>query len=168
MIIRYFLTFRMPFFLMVAFMAISSPVRAGEGKIVVGEVEDVILFPWGIKLAARVDTGAAMSSLDARDLKVKDGFSEFKLSQKNGGLQLRLPIVDWLTIRSSEASEQRPIVELEFCIGPKRVHTRVNLNDRSTVKYPLLLGRNTLKEDFIVDCTQERCSPPACPGVPLK
>ncbi len=169
--IRFLLTYRsleILSFLTGAFMAILGPVHAGENKIVLGEVEDVILLPWGAKLPARVDTGAAMSSLDARDLKVKDGFAEFSLSKKHGGLQLRLPIVDWLTIRSSEASEQRPIVEIEFCIGPKRVHTRVNLNDRSTVKYPLLLGRNTLKEDFIVDCMRDRCSPPACAGVPLK
>ena len=171
MIIRFFTVFRLPgilVFLMMVFMAISGPVHAEEKKIVVGEVEDVILLPWGIRLPARIDTGAAISSLDARDLKVENGFAEFKLSKKYGGLQLRLPIVDWLIIRSSEASEQRPIVEIEFCIGPKRVHTRVNLNDRSTVKYPFLIGRNTIKEDFIVDCMRERCSPPSCPGVPLK
>ncbi len=169
--IRFFLILQssgMVSLLMGAFMAVFYPVYAGEGKIVVGEVEDVILLPWGVKLPARVDTGATMSSLDARDLRVKDGFAEFQLSKKHGGLQLRLPIVDWLTIRSSEASEQRPIVEIEFCIGPKRIHTKVNLNDRSTVKYPLLLGRNTLKEGFIVDCMRDRCSPPACPGVSSK
>jgi hypothetical protein len=142
-------------------------VQAGE-KIVVGEIEDVILLPWGVKLPARIDTGAALSSLDARDLKVEGGFAEFRLSKKYGGMQLHLPIVDWLTIRSSEASEERPIVEVELCIGSKRVRTRVNLNDRSTVKYPLLIGRNTLKEQFVVDCTQERCSPPACPEVSSK
>jgi hypothetical protein len=137
---------------------------AGE-KTIVGEVEDVILMPWGIKLPARIDTGAATSSLDARDLKVEGGVAEFKLSKKYGGLQLRLPVVDWLTIRSSEASEERPIVEVEFCIGSKRIRTRVNLNDRSTVRYPVLIGRNALKENFIVDCMQERCSPPSCPEV---
>jgi hypothetical protein len=134
-------------------------------KTVVGEVEDVILMPWGIKLPARIDTGASTSSLDARDLKVEGGVAEFKLSKKYGGLTLRLPVVDWLTIRSSEASEERPIVEVEFCIGSRRVRTRVNLNDRSTVKYPVLIGRNALKEYFVVDCMQERCSPPSCPEV---
>ena len=137
------------------------PVR----RLIVGEVEDVILLPWGIKLPARIDTGAATSSLDARDLKVEGGVAEFRLSKKYGGMQLRLPVVDWLTIRSSEASEERPIVEVEFCIGSKRVRTRVNLNDRSTVRYPLLIGRNALKENFVVDCMQERCSPPSCPEV---
>jgi hypothetical protein len=142
-------------------------VHAGD-KIVVGEVEDVILMPWGIKLPARIDTGAATSSLDAQELKVEDGFAEFKLSKRHGGALLRLPVVDWRHIRSSEARERRPIVEIEFCIGSKRVRTKVNLNDRSMVKYPLLIGRNTLKENFVVDCMQERCSPPACPEVPPK
>jgi len=145
----------------------SDVLHAGE-KIVVGEVEDLILLPWGIKLPARIDTGAALSSLDARDLKVEDGFAKFKLAKQYGGMQLRLPIVDWLYIRSSEASEQRPIVEIDLCIGPKRIRTRVNLNDRSKVRYPLLIGRNTLKENFVVDCMQERCSPPACPEVSSK
>ncbi len=141
--------------------------QAGE-KIVVGEVEDVILLPWGVKLPARIDTGASLSSLDARELRVEGGYAEFKLSKKYGGMKIRLPIVDWLIIRSSEASERRPIVEVELCIGSKRVHARVNLNDRSTVKYPLLIGRNALKENFIVDCMQERCSPPSCPEVSPK
>jgi len=141
---------------------------AANDKTIVGEVEDVILMPWGVKLPARIDTGAAFSSLDARELKVEAGIAEFKLAKKYGGLKLRLPIIDWLTIRSSEASEERPIVEVEFCIGPKRIRTRVNLNDRSTVRYPVLIGRNTLKENFIVDCMQERCFPPVCPEVPKK
>ncbi len=137
-------------------------------RTIVGEVEDVILMPWGIKLPARIDTGAAFSSLDARDMKVEAGFAEFRLAKKYGGLNLRLPIVERLTIRSSEVSEERPIVEVEFCIGPKRIRTRVNLNDRSAVRYPVLIGRNTLKENFIVDCMQERCSPPVCPEVTKK
>jgi hypothetical protein len=171
MIIRFF-TFsrglKMVSFLMMAFLAALTPAHAGEKKIVVGEVEDVILLPWGIKLPARIDTGAAISSLDAQDLKVKDGFAEFTLPQRYGGMKLRLPIADWRNIRSSEASERRPIVEIEICIGSRRVLARVNLNDRSSVKYPLLIGRDALRENFIVDCKQERCSPPSCPEVPLK
>jgi len=156
----------LPMFFAVSLMG-GDEAQAAE-KIVVGEVEDVILLPWGVKLPARIDTGASLSSLDARDLKVRDGFAEFNLSKKYGGMHLRLPIVDWLTIRSSEASEKRPIVEVEVCIGSRRVHLRVNLNDRSTVRYPLLIGRNALKEYFLVDCMQERCSPPSCPEVSPK
>ena len=129
----------------------------------IGEVEDVILLPWGVKLPARIDTGAATSSLDARDLTIKEDTVEFKLPPKYGGMSLCLPVVGWKYIRSSEARERRPVVEMEFCLGPKRVRAKVNLNDRSTVKYPLILGRNVLKEDFIVDCKQSNCLTPTCP-----
>jgi hypothetical protein len=163
-----FLSGGLVFLTFLAFLLVGTTGAYAGEKTIVGEVEDVILLPWGIKLPARIDTGAATSSLDARDLRVEGGVADFKLSKKYGGLQLRLPIVDWLTIRSSEASEQRPIVEVEFCIGSKRIRTRVNLNDRSTVRYPVLIGRNALKENFVVDCMQERCSPPSCPEVPKK
>lgn len=63
------------------FLLIPGTVIAKE-KIAIGLVEDVILLPWGVKLPARIDTGAATSSLDARDLKVQDGMAEFKLPEK--------------------------------------------------------------------------------------
>ncbi len=155
-------------FLLLAFLAALTPARCRREKDCGRRGGGRYPSPWGVKLPARIDTGAAISSLDAQDLSVKDGFAEFRLPQKYGGMKLRLPIADWRNIRSSEASEQRPIVEIEICIGSRRVLARVNLNDRSSVKYPLLIGRDALRENFIVDCKQERCSPPSCPEVPLK
>lgn len=137
-----------------------------EEKITLGTVEDVILLPWGVKLPARLDTGAAKSSLDARELKVQDDMVEFKLPQKYGDLQLRLPIIEWRHIRTPEGLERRPIVELEICLGSKRLRTKVNLTDRSMVKYPLILGRNFLKEDFVVDVKRRKTTPPSCPEIP--
>jgi len=140
---------------------------AGE-KISIGEVEDVILMPWGVKLPARIDTGATTSSLDARDLKVKGGVAEFKLPKKYSSLPLHLPVIEWRNIRSADFKEKRPVVEITFCLGAKILHAEVNLNDRSTVKYPLILGRNVLKDHFIVDCGRSNCLAPSCPEVPSK
>jgi len=153
-----FLTFAM-------FLLFAPGTVKAKDKIPIGLVEDVILLPWGVKLRARIDTGAATSSLDARDLKVQDNMVEFRLPEKVGGVELRLPIIDWRHVRSAEARERRPVVEMEFCIGPKRIRVRVNLNDRSMVKYPLILGRNALKENFVVDCMKSNCLPPSCPEV---
>ncbi len=135
---------------------------AGE-KITIKEVEDVILLPWGVRLPARIDTGAATSPLDARYLKVKNNMVEFKLPQQYGDLQLRLPVKEWQNIRSADFKERRPLVEITFCMGPKILHVEVNLNDRSTVRYPLILGRNALRDNFMVDCGQSHCLPPSCP-----
>jgi hypothetical protein len=152
--------------LMVIFV-FGGMVEAKE-RITVGLVEEVILLPWGVKLPARIDTGAAQTSLDARNMVIKGDIVDFKLSEKYGGLQLSLPIVAWKTIRSAEAREQRPVVMMEFCIGSKHIRTSVNLNDRSKVKYPLLVGRNAIKKNFIVDCMKEKCAPPNCPEVQNK
>lgn len=137
-------------------------------KVTVGLVEEVILLPWGVKIPARIDTGAAVSSLDARNLTIKGKTVDFSLPEKYGGLRISRPIVAWRTVRSAEARDERPVVVLQFCLGSQVIRTRVNLNDRSQVKYPLLIGRNALKKNFVVDCMKERCAPPTCPEVQTK
>lgn len=137
---------------------------AGEQKkITIGCVEEIVLVPWEVRLPARVDTGAATCSLDARDIAVKGDTVEFRLPEKYGGKQLSLPLAGWKTVWSSRARDRRPVVVLEFCLGGKLIRTKANLNDRSRVKYPFLVGRNALKKDFVVDCTRERRAQPACP-----
>ena len=149
------------------FLLVAEKGNAGE-KITVGEVEEVILLPWRVKLPARIDTGAATSSLDARDLKVKDKMAEFKLPKKIGGLSLRLPVIGWQDIRGADFTEQRPVVEVTLCMGPRLIRTEVTLNDRSSVRYPLIIGRNVLKDNFVVDCMQSNCLPPSCPEAASK
>lgn len=148
-------------------LLVAELANAGE-KITIGEVEDVIVMPWDVRLPARIDTGAVTSSLDARGLKVKNNMAEFKLPKKYGGLRLTLPVIAWKGIRSADFRERRPVVEITLCMGPKVLHVEVNLNDRSTVKYPLILGRNALKENFIIDCAQSHCLLPSCPETPPK
>ncbi len=155
------------FFLFLIILLVSGTVEAGD-KFTMGEVEEVILMPWGVKLPARIDTGAEMSSLDARELKVKNNVAEFRLPNRFGGLALRLPVASWQSFRSADFKEKRPVVEITFCMGPKLLQVQVNLNDRSTVRYPLILGRNALKEHFIVDCEQTHCLPPSCPEAKSK
>ena len=155
------------FILTLVMISLLVPGTAGaEEKIIIGTIEDVVLLPWGARLPARIDTGAAKSSLDARDLRVQDDMVEFKLPQKYGGLQLRLPIIEWRHVRSPDARERRPVVELEICLGSRRIRTKVNLTDRSMVKYPLILGRNFLRENFVVDVKRRKTVPPSCPDIP--
>jgi hypothetical protein len=136
-----------------------------EEKIGVGIAEEVILLPWGVRLPARIDTGAATSSLDARDLTIKDDIVEFTLPAKYGGLELKLPIVKRRVVRSAQGKKQRPVVEIELCLGSRRIRAEVNLMDRSGLNFPMLIGRNVLRQNFIVDCMKSHCAPPACPEV---
>ena len=155
------------FFVLIFFGGGMQPLMAQE-RITIGLVEEIILLPWGVKIPARIDTGAAVSSLDVRGLTVKGQTAEFNLSPKYGGSRISVPIVGWQKVRSAESRERRPIVEIDLCVGPKKLRARVNLNDRSQVQYPFLLGRNILKENFVVDCMKEYCNPPSCPDLPQK
>ena len=135
---------------------------SAKEKTPVGTVENVILLPWGIKLPARIDTGASKSSLGALDLKVDGEIAEFKLPPEYGQLRFRLPIVEWRHVRSPGGRERRPVVEIELCLGSKRIRAKVNITDRSKMKYPLIVGRNVLREDFIVDVKRAYVAKPDC------
>ncbi|OGP63180.1 MAG: hypothetical protein A2170_12005 [Deltaproteobacteria bacterium RBG_13_53_10] len=150
------------------FTLMAAKAAHPQEKITIGEVEEVILLPWQVRMPARIDTGASQSSIDAQDLKIEDNMAEFRLRKRHGGLRLRLPVIEWQDVLSSEARDRRPVVEMEFCLGPRRIRTKVSLNDRSMVKYPLIIGRDVLRNNFVVDCTQSNCSPPQCPEIPSK
>jgi hypothetical protein len=153
--------------LIVAALFLLAPTMINaEEKITVGAEEEVILLPWRVRLPARIDTGAAKSSLDARELTIGDNMVEFKLPEKYGSLQLRLPIVEWRHVLSPDGRQRRPVVMLEFCMGSKRIRSKVNLTDRSMVKYPLILGRNFLRGKFVVDVKRSKILPPSCPDIP--
>jgi len=139
-----------------------------KDKISIGAVENVVLLPWGVQMPARIDTGAATSSLDARNLTIKGKTAEFSLPPQYGGRQISLPIVNWKTVKSAVSKAKRPVVVVEMCIGERRIRTQVNLIDRSNVKYPLLIGRNTLARDFVVECSTSYCTKPSCPEVSPK
>lgn len=152
----------------ILFIASGAAPAESKEKIKIGDVENVVLLPWGIAMPARIDTGAATSSLDARNLAIKGNTAEFNLPPQYGGRLIRLPILKWKTVKSAGTKGQRPVVVVEMCIGPKRIRTQVNLNDRSNVKYPLIIGRNTLMRDFVVDCSTSYCTQPTCTEVSPK
>jgi hypothetical protein len=146
-------------------MAGAQTPDAVQEKIPIGVAEEVILLPWKVKVPARVDTGAAMTSLDARDLKVKEDMAEFRLPGRHGGVPIRLPVAAWETVKSAGGQQRRPVVEIDICLGPKVLHVKVNLIDRSRMKYPLIVGRNILEMGYVVDCLCVNILKPSCDGV---
>lgn len=145
-------------------VVIPSPSRSESKKLMIGEVEDVVLVPWTITLPARIDTGATLSSLDARNVTVRNKIADFTLGNEHGGLQLQLPVVGWSQISTSVGSERRPVVEVGICLGPKLIRTLATLKDRSHMTYPLLIGRNVLNGSFVVDTSRSKVVRPACPS----
>jgi hypothetical protein len=153
--------------LVITFLGIAS-FAAGTDKIQIGAIEDVVLMPWGVKLPARIDTGAATSSLDVCDYKVKNGYVTFSLADRCGGMKIRRPLITMKTVHTTEVSESRPIIIMDVCIGSKLIKTHFTLNDRSHLTYPVLIGRKTLRGKFIVDVSSKHILPPNCLNLNLK
>ena len=131
-------------------------------KVTLGVVEDVVLSPWGISFPARIDTGADLSSLDAREIVVQNNVAHFKLGKRWGGRQLQLPVVDWRHIQTSMGVEKRPVVAISICLGSKLFRTPVTLKDRSEMMYPFLVGRSALSGTFLVDTSRSNTAQPVC------
>lgn len=148
----------------VFFMAVALPAAASEKK-TIGEVEELILLPWGVAIEARIDTGAATSSLDVCEVGVKGKVVKFTLPDRCGGAKYTLPLKGWKQVKSASGQSRRPVVEIEICIAGQQIPTRVTLTDRSFLEYPFLLGRNTLLQGkFTVDVGLFKTSQPTCPG----
>ncbi len=145
---------------------LSMPAEPSE-KITVGAVEEIVLLPWGVKLPARIDTGATTSSLDVCDIKVDGKYVNFSLADRCGGHKVRRPLLGWKEVHTSEGSERRPIVMMEICLGSRIINAHVTLNDRSQMEYPFLVGRKTLRGKFVVDVSRKNIMPPRCAGVKL-
>lgn len=130
-----------------------------NGMKVVGAVENVFLSPPDMLLPARIDTGAATSSLDARDLRhfERDGKAWVRFNivdpETGEGVEIERPIVRYVRILQSaaEESERRPVVELRFVIGSVSQSAQFTLSNRAHLEYPVLIGRNILQDVMVVD-----------------
>ena len=142
----------------------SSPLWSEAAKVTLGVVEDVVLTPWGISFPARIDTGADLSSLDARDIVIRQDTVEFRLGPRYGRQLLQLPIVEWGQVQTSMGVEKRPVVAISICLGSKLLRTPATLKDRSGMAYPFLIGRSALSGSFLVDTSRSRAAQPNCPA----
>ncbi|WP_116472558.1 ATP-dependent zinc protease family protein [Zobellella maritima] len=134
-----------------------------DGKLIVGETEDVWLEAVNDIFPARIDTGATTSSLSAKDITVfeRDGKRWVSFSMAHEGVAEELivetPLVRRVRIRQASAddSERRPVVALTMRIGRLSEKTEFTLTDRSQMSYPILLGREFLKDIAVVDIARQ-------------
>jgi len=141
---------------------------SGEvGKRVIGPTETVDIVEASFGLLGRVDTGAKTTSVHAESIQVDGELVSFDLACPNGRrISMQRPIAKTDKVRSAAGSEERIFVELTLEHAGHAKPVLVNLKDRSHMAYPLLLGRNWLKDDYVVDVAQEPVVPSA-PSVGL-
>lgn len=134
-----------------------------DGKLVVGETEEVWLDALNDNFTARIDTGATTSSLSAQDVTVfeRDGKPWVSFSMAHEGIDERLeietPLVRYVRIRQASADEpeRRPVIALTMRLGPLSEKTEFTLTDRSQMSYSVLLGREFLKDIAVVDIARK-------------
>jgi hypothetical protein len=95
------------------------------------------------ELIARIDTGATKSSIDLL-LATKLGLG---------------PVVDSKLIKSAYGVKLRPVVRAEILIKGRKIRAKFTLADRNHMRYPVLIGQNILRKDFLVDPSKRVDSP---------
>ena len=112
-----------------------------EEKEIIGLVEEVTLLNLeenqNIKGLARIDTGAAKSSIHV------ELASKLKLG----------PIINHSKVTNSHGTSIRPVVEVKIKIGTKLITEKFNIANRSKMKYKILIGRNVLKNGFMINAS---------------
>ncbi len=134
--------------------------KSYNGKLVIGEAEWVSLPKYGMKLRARIDTGATTTSIDARDIKLqnRDGkdWVEFDIiDSSNKRVHIEKPVSRIAYIKRHGAKDQeRYVVKLRLKIGDIERYIEVSLTDRSKYEFPVLVGRNLLRGEMVVDVSK--------------
>jgi len=128
----------------------------------IGPVTTVTEVSSGLPFPARVDTGATTCSIHYEAIEIKDPAES---PEDNVGKCVRIlfknsdgkkewvntTIVDRVTVRTSTDDDERYKVRLKLRWQDVEKKVLVTLRDREKMKYPMLLGRNFLRGDFLVD-----------------
>jgi hypothetical protein len=128
---------------------------------VIGWREWVQLPDLGVfEIKAKVDTGAATSSLHAFRLERFDkeglSFVRFEIHprqrSRRPSIECEAPIVRETAVRNPGGrTELRPVIASTLVIAGQPVEALINLTGRDEMGYRMLLGRRTLRNRFVVD-----------------
>lgn len=148
-----------------ASLAAPAPVNSScniDGKLLLGSAEWVWLKPAEMVLRARIDTGAATSSLSTANVEKfeRDGknWVRFDLVQEGlASINLEARLLRTVKIRqaSMQHGERRYVVRLALQLGDFVEEAEFTLADRANMRYPILLGREFLRDVAVVDVAKK-------------
>ncbi|MCK7598223.1 RimK/LysX family protein [Microbulbifer sp. CAU 1566] len=138
-------------------------VPVAKDKLVLGSEELFTVEPGGVRLRALVDTGAATCSLSVLDLTPfeRDGSEWVRFKLGDGSdvepVNVELPIKRHVRVaRPGFDRQRRPIVDMSLTVGEVTHMVEVNLIERGEFEFPLLVGRNFLKDAAVVDVSRKQ------------
>ncbi|TWI56687.1 hypothetical protein IQ22_01139 [Pseudomonas duriflava] len=139
----------------------SLPALALAEPTLYGRYETFRLPELGVALQAKMDTGAWTASLSAKDIELftREGkeWVRFRLATEKADdtvYEHRLARISKIKSRAEEGDDEddepsgteRPVIEMELCLGDQSRTVEVNLTDRSRFRYPLLIGAKALRK----------------------
>ncbi|BBM64289.1 Putative ATP-dependant zinc protease [Vibrio sp. B1REV9] len=144
-----------------------APIQATPThEIVLGSIERVTIDSIKQTFDARVDTGAATSSLNAVDIEeferngknwVRFHLADNTKSDAEKDIWIEAPIIRYVKIRqaTTDELERRAVVELWVRVGKIHEKAQFTLADRSQMNHPVLLGREFLRDIAMVDVSRK-------------
>lgn len=130
-------------------------------KVVVGWNEYVEFPEWGIRrLGAKVDTGAKTSALHVEDIEeLGRGRIRFSVvvhrTKRDRHFPVTTRVVRRARVRSSNGHyESRYFVRTWMRLGNVEKEVELSLVDRGKMAHRMLLGRQALQGDFVVDVSK--------------
>ena len=137
--------------------AVEIKKTAPNNQNIIGAVEPIYFPPMKTPFAARIDTGAEQSALDADHIKYfeRDGekWVSFSLINRENGETYRFEkeIVRNISIKRIHLTEKRPMVEMDVKFGNETFTSLFSLAKRDKFEYQALIGRNIITGRAIVD-----------------
>jgi len=110
----------------------------------IGEIEKVSINRITNEVEARIDTGAKYCSLHVDNVDIDGNWVKFK----RGDIIFKVPMFKTVKIRHASIGESviRPVVKLDLIMRDIRLNQmEFTLNDRSSMSYEVLIGRNALQ-----------------------
>lgn len=125
---------------------------------IIGQVEPVYVLPMKSPIAARIDTGAETSSIDADNIKPfeRDGekWVSFEVINRTNGEKYHFekPVRKVTEIVRINEHEKRYVVDMNIKMGSVMMsNVQFTLAQRDKFTYQVLVGRNILTGRAIVD-----------------
>jgi len=132
----------------------SSNIRQAVQTI--GRVEPILPPDSGVRVRARIDTGAKTSAIWASNIHVVDDQLRFMLfdesSENFSGEEIVTNEYTKTVVASSNGmAEVRYKIKLSLVLKGRKIRASFTLSDRSDQVYPVLIGRNVLRGKFVVN-----------------
>ena len=112
------------------------------------------------RIKAKLDTGAKSSCIHAFDVEILNSDNgarvRFKIAPRQRNeetlVQVEVPLLEYRQVRSSTGHKtNRPVIRTPIRLAGQRFEIDLTLVDRSEMGFRMLLGRDALRERFVVD-----------------